>query len=129
MEYQKIVNLLGNTSNQPPRFRKKNWVKINDDRNGIYDKTFKTAILNSSLCDYGDAYILIERKITAVGQGANAAEIAADGNDKKVVFKNCAPFIKCNNAEVDNTEKNTVKIMQKHQLVYGSIVETNQMIT
>ena len=31
MEYQKIVNLLINTSNQPSKFRAKNWVKINDD--------------------------------------------------------------------------------------------------
>ena len=38
MEYQKIMNLLNNTSNQPFRFRRKNWVEINDNRNGSYDK-------------------------------------------------------------------------------------------
>ena len=27
MEYQKIVNLLDNTSNQPSKFRIKNWLK------------------------------------------------------------------------------------------------------
>ena len=31
MEYQKIANLLDNASNQPPKFRTKNWVEINDE--------------------------------------------------------------------------------------------------
>ena len=30
MEYQKIINLLGNTPNQPTKLRAKNWVEIND---------------------------------------------------------------------------------------------------
>ena len=29
MEYQKVENLLDNTSNQPSKFRTKNWVEIN----------------------------------------------------------------------------------------------------
>ena len=35
MEYQKIINLLDNTLNQP--FRTKNWVKINDGSYGTYN--------------------------------------------------------------------------------------------
>ena len=31
MEYQKITNLLDNVSNQPPKFRTKNWVEISDE--------------------------------------------------------------------------------------------------
>ena len=31
MEYQKITNLLGNTPNQPNKYRTKNWAEINDD--------------------------------------------------------------------------------------------------
>ena len=65
-------------------------------------------MLNASLCDQSDKYILLIRRITVVGQGANNAAIAADINDKEVVFKTCASFIKCigkiNNAEVDNAE-------------------------
>ena len=65
-------------------------------------------MLNASLCDYTYAYILVAGRITVVGQGADTAEITADRNNKEVVFKNCAPFIKCickiNNAEVDNAE-------------------------
>ena len=36
MEYQKIVNLLDNASNQPSTFRTKNWVEINDEARGTY---------------------------------------------------------------------------------------------
>ena len=61
MEYQKIINLLDNTPNQPTKFRTKNWVEINDDVRGI-NKTdsqikFKTPMLEPSLCDYNDAYL------------------------------------------------------------------------
>ena len=34
MEYQKIINLLDNTSNQPSKFRTKNWVEISDESRG-----------------------------------------------------------------------------------------------
>ena len=37
MEYQKIINLLDNTPDQPTKFRTKNWFKINDDTRGMYD--------------------------------------------------------------------------------------------
>ena len=34
MEYQKIINLLDNTQNQPSKFRTKNWVEIYYDAYG-----------------------------------------------------------------------------------------------
>ena len=37
MEYQKIINLLGNTSNQLSTFKTKNWVEINDHSRGVYN--------------------------------------------------------------------------------------------
>ena len=53
MEYQKIINLLDNTSNQLSKFRTKNWIETNDQSRGVYntnsDIRFKTAMLNSSL--------------------------------------------------------------------------------
>ena len=59
MEYQKIINLLDNTPNQLSKFRTKNWIEINDQSRGVYntnsDIRFKTKVLKSSLCDYGDA--------------------------------------------------------------------------
>ena len=47
---------------------------------------FKTTMLNASLYDYSYSQILVEGRITVVGQEANAAEIAADRSDKEVVF-------------------------------------------
>ena len=37
MEYQKIINLLENTPNQPTKFRTKKWVEINDESRGTYN--------------------------------------------------------------------------------------------
>ena len=36
MEYQKIANLLNDESNQPSKFRTRNWVEINDELRGTY---------------------------------------------------------------------------------------------
>ena len=66
MEYQKIINLLDNASNQPSKFRTKNWVEINDESKESYsansDIRFKTTMLRSNLCDYADAYILVKKQ-------------------------------------------------------------------
>ena len=113
MEYQKIANLLDdNKSNQPSKFRTKNWVEINDESRGTYNVNsqikFKTTMLKSSLCDYSDAYILVKGTITIEGAGADTAPRQADERDKVVIFKNCAPFTNCiseiNNTQVDNAE-------------------------
>ena len=34
MKYQKIMNMLDHTSNQPTKFRRINWVEINGDPRG-----------------------------------------------------------------------------------------------
>ena len=36
MEYQKIANLLNDTSNKPSKSKTGNWVEINDDIRGAY---------------------------------------------------------------------------------------------
>ena len=36
MKYQKIENLLDNASNQPSKFRTKNWAEINDESRREY---------------------------------------------------------------------------------------------
>ena len=54
MKYEKIANLLDNASNQPSKFRTRNWVEINDEPRGTYtsiDIKFKTTMLRSNLCD------------------------------------------------------------------------------
>ena len=77
MKYQKIINLLDNKPNQPTKFRTKNWAKINDGSNGMYNTNsqikFKTLMLRSSLCDYSDAYILVCGTITITGAGGGDA--------------------------------------------------------
>ena len=48
MEYQKIINLLDNTMNQPSKFRTRNWVEINDESKAKYDNSkirFKTIVI------------------------------------------------------------------------------------
>ena len=37
MEYQKIANLIDDTSNKSSKFRTKNWVEINDESRGTYN--------------------------------------------------------------------------------------------
>ena len=31
IQYQEIINLLDNTTNEPSKFRTKNWIEINDE--------------------------------------------------------------------------------------------------
>ena len=89
METQKIVNLLNNTENEYSKFATKKWYIIDSESKGNYSHEnpikFLTNSLESSLCDYSDAYILVTGNITATPN--NAAT--------QVIFKSCAPFEKC----------------------------------
>ena len=65
MEHQTIANLLDNDlSNQPSKFRTKNWVEISDESkescSSHSDIRFKTTMLRSNLCVYADSYILVK---------------------------------------------------------------------
>ena len=62
MEYQKIINLLDDTTNQPSKFRTRNWVEINDESRGKYDNNnfkIKASMIRSNLCDYSDGHIFL----------------------------------------------------------------------
>ena len=111
MEYQKTANLIhDNTLYQPSKFRTRNWIEINDESRGVYNVNsrikFKTTMLKSSLCDFSDAYILVKGTITV--NNTAAAGAAANNTNKKVIFKNCAPFTNCiseiNNTQIDNAK-------------------------
>ena len=52
-------------------------------------------MLKYILCDYSDAYILVTGTISVNNTAAAGAAINKD--DKKVIFKNCAPFTNCIN--------------------------------
>ena len=96
METQKIVNFLNGFDNENSKFATKKWYIFDNDWNGNYSKDeeikFLTRSIESSLCDYSDAYILVTGNITATPN--NAAT--------QVVFKNCAPFEKCR-TEINET--------------------------
>ena len=74
----------------------KKWYVIHNESKGNYSHEnpikFWTNSLESSLCDYLDAYILVTGNIKVVG---------ADDNTK-VAFKNCSPFRKCR-TEINET--------------------------
>ena len=59
LEYQKMANLLDNTSNESSKFRAKSQVEISDELRGTCSVNsqinFKTSMLRSSLFDYSDA--------------------------------------------------------------------------
>ena len=48
-------------------------------------------MLRSNLCNYADAYILVNRTIIITGEGDDAAARQTDERDKGVISKNCAP--------------------------------------
>ena len=78
-------------------------------------------MLRSSLCDYSDAYILVKGNITV--NNTAAAGPATNNTNKKVLFKDCAPFIKCiskiNNTQTDNAEYIDI-IMPMYNLIEHS---------
>ena len=122
MEYQKVANLIDDTSNQPSKFGTRNWVDINDKSRGTYNAgsqiKFKTTMLKSSLCDYSDSYILVKGTISVNNTAAEGA--AVNNTNKKVIFKNCAPFTNCiseiNNTQIDNA-KDVDIVMSMYNLI------------
>ena len=126
MEYQRIANLIDDdASNQPSKFRTRNWIEINDESRGAYNINsqikFKTTILKSSLCDYSDAYILVKGTITVNNTAAQGA--AANNTNKKVIFKNCAPFTnfisESSNTQIDNAKDIDI-VMPMYNLIENS---------
>ena len=117
-------------------------------------------MLRSDLCDFSDAYIVVKRNIIVtkktfaaddIDEPNNAAaNVTATNNannnafgDKKLVFKNNAPFINCiskiDGVKIDNAEDLDVvmpmynlleysKNYKKQQVVYGIIIEMNQVV-
>ena len=72
----------------------------------------------SSLCDYSGACILVKGNIS-VNYNAGAG-VAANNTNKKVIFKNCAPFTnsisKINNIQIDIAEYVDI-VMQMYNLI------------
>ena len=84
------------------RFKK--WIDVHDQSGKVYNKQirFKMSALQSDLCDYSDAYIVVKGTITVTDPNNNAY-------GKNLAFKNNVTLI-------DNAE------------VYGIITEINQIV-
>ena len=122
MENQKIINLLDKIDTDSKHFAAKKWYIINDENNtnyGVNKDTgadnpdtikYNTRVLKPNLCDYAEAYILVDGTIR--GTGTN--------NNTILALKNCAPFTKCNleiNDEHVDTAENLDIIMPMYNLI------------
>ena len=131
MEYQKVTNLLDTTFDNVPRSITKKWIEVHDQSSSAEDRykpvkqiRFKTSMLRSDLCDFSDSYIVVKGTITVIDRNN-------DTHDKKLAFKNNAPFVSCisniNNTLTDNAEELDIVIMPMYNLIEYSkkIFENN----
>ena len=122
MENLKIINLLDKIDTDSKHFATKKWYIIIDENNtnyGVNKDTgvgapdtikYDTRILKPNLCDYAEAYILVDGTIRAGNAGANT----------RLALKNCAPFTKCNleiNDEHVDTSENLDIVMPMYNLI------------
>ena len=122
MENQKIINLLNKDDTDSKHFATKKWYIINDENNtnyGVNKDTgeinpdtikYDTIVLKPNLCDYAEAYILVDGTIRAAAANANT----------RLALKNCAPFTKCNleiNDEHVDTAENLDIVMPMYNLI------------
>ena len=122
MENQKIINLLDKIDTDSKHFATKKWYIINGENNtnyGVNKDTgannpdtikYDTRVLKPNLCDYAEAYILVDGTIRGTG----------GKNNTRLALKNCAPFTKCNleiNDEHVDTAENLDITMPMYNLI------------
>ena len=82
---------------------------------------FKSEILKLSLCNDSDEHILVKGTITVPNTTATTA--ATNNGNKKVIFKDCAPFTDCrseiNNRQVAMTKDIDVVISMYNLIEYS----------
>ena len=78
MEYQKIINLLGNIPDKVPNFITKKLIEVHDQLGGSYSTSkqirHKTPMLRSNLCNHSPAYVAVKGNITVTHPDDNAYE-------------------------------------------------------
>ena len=145
MEFQKIANFIGTTSDKKdlPTFVTTKWIEVynqSEENYNVNKEIIKTSMLRSDLCDFSDAYIVVKGNVTVTKKTFTADDIDAPNNtvanitasntasnnafgDKKLVFKNNAPFInyisKVNGVKTDNAEDVDVVIPMYNLLEYS----------
>ena len=104
METQKIVSLLNSSENECSKFATKKWYVIDSESKGSYSHhdpiKFLTKSIESSICDYSDANILVTGNITVTRTIAAPVDNPLRRKPPlieatQVAFKNCAPFKNC----------------------------------
>ena len=125
MENQKIINLLDKIDTDSKHFATKKWYAINDENNTNYVVSkdtgannpdtikYDTRVLKPNLCDYAEAYILVDGTIRGTG----------GDNNTRLALKNCALFTKCNleiNDEHIDTAENLDIVMPMYNLMEDS---------
>ena len=122
MECDKINNLLGSESeaNEISKFVTREYVKINslsNTHNENKSARFKTPMLRSDLCDYADAYILVNGTITVDGT------YPRDRKNRPLILKNNAPSISCiariNNKLIEDAEDLDIVMPMYNLLEYS----------
>ena len=92
----KIINSLNVSDNENSKYATKKWYIIDSESKGNYSHENPIKVLTksieSSLCNYSDAYILVTGNITPTPNNAIT----------EVAFKNCAPFKDCR-TEINET--------------------------
>ena len=126
-----------------PKYVTKKWIEVYDQSDGNYDINkeirIKISMLRLDLCDFSDAYIVVKRNLT-VNKKTFTADIEAPNNtaanvnatnnannnafgEKKLAFKNNAPFINCiskiNGVIIDNAEHLDVVMPMYNLLEYS----------
>ena len=80
---------MDNTSDQPSKFKAKNWIEINENTHGTCKTNsqikFKTSMLKSSLYNYNDGYIFVKETITV--PNTTDADAATNTSTKRSCLK------------------------------------------
>ena len=126
MENQKIINLLDKIDTDSKHFATKKGYIINDENNTNYGVNkdagadnpdpikYDARLLKPNLCDYAEAYILVDATIR--GTGAN--------NNTRLALKNFTPFIKCN-LEINDEHVDTAENLDITMHMYNLIEYSN----
>ena len=124
METQKIANLLNSSENEYSKFATKKWYVIDSESKGNYSHEnpikFLTSSLESSLCDYSDAYILVTGDIAVKRRNAADTADIELAAATQVAFKNCAPFKDCR-TEINDTFVDFADFINIAMLIYNLI--------
>ena len=122
MENQKIINLLDKIDTDSKHVATKKWYVINDENNtnyGVNKDTgannpdtikYDTRVLKPNLCDYAEAYILVDGTVRGT----------AGDNNTRLALKHCTPFTKFNleiNDEHIDTAENLDIVMPMYNLI------------